>query len=186
LPHRSPTMEIIKLRLVFDSKEEVFRDVEMNNEGSLEDLHEAILASFGMKNNQMASFYVSDDQWNKGDEYVLMNMGEGAVLMKEGSLVEFTEIGDRLLYVYDFMNLKIFYVEVIAHPDSVKSREYPYLLMAIGNMPQEEDELSYEGLMDGIEEEIGDHEGRFSDSEEEEDEWNDDSFENLDDYEDYI
>jgi hypothetical protein len=178
-------MEIIKLRIVFDSKEEVFRDVEMSNEGTLEDLHEAILASFGMKNDQMASFYISDDQWNKGDEYVLMDMGEGAVLMKEGSLVEFTEISDRLLYVYDFMNLKIFYVEVIGHPEPVNGRKYPYLLMALGNMPQEVDDLSYEGLIDGIEEEEGDHHGKYSDSEEEEEEWNDDSFENLDDYEEY-
>lgn len=178
-------MEIIKLRIVFDAKEEVFRDVEMSNEGTLEDLHESVLAAFGLANDQMASFYISDDQWNKGDEYVLMDMGEGAVLMKEGPLLEFTEIGDRLLYVYDFMNLKIFYVEVISHPEHKVEREYPFLVMAFGDLPAATDDTSFEGLMAGIEEEEGDHEGYYSDHDDEE-EWDDDSFENLDDYEDYL
>jgi len=179
-------MEIIKLRIVLDAKEEVFRDLEMSNEGSLEDLHESILASFGLSNDQMASFYISDDQWNKGDEYVLLDMGEGASLMKAASLLEFTELGDRMLYVYDFMDLRIFYVEVIGHPDTREDREYPFLVMALGNLPVKNDPFSYEGLIEGIEEEEGDSDDRFEDNDEGDDwESEDDSFEDLDDHEEY-
>jgi hypothetical protein len=181
-------MKVIKIRVVLDTQDEVFRDFEVLENGTLEDLHEAILASFDQSNDQMASFYLSDEEWNKGEEFVLMDMGEDALLMKDAPLSMVQKVGSRLLYVYDFMNLKIFYVEVLEVNEADESKEYPYLYMALGSIPPEEDIYGFEGLMAGIEEEEGDHNEReVRVHEEEEGDWYDDedsnTFEDLDDYE---
>ena len=83
-------MDILKIRIVLDHEEQVFRDIEIENQGSMEDLHEAILASFNIPNDQMASFYESDEHWEKGPEIALMDMGtsdEPVRLMSE-SMIE--------------------------------------------------------------------------------------------------
>ncbi len=181
-------MKVIKIRVVLDTADEVFRDFEILENGNLEDLHEAILASFDLANDQMASFYMSDEEWNKGEEFVLMDMGEDALLMNEAPLTAIRGEGSRLLYVYDFMNLKIFYVEVLEINDSDEDKTYPYLYMALGRIPDGGDSYSLEGLMAGVEEEEGDHNEReVRIHEEEEGDWYDDedsnTFEDLDDYE---
>jgi len=58
--------------------------------------------------------------------------------------------------------------------------------MALGNLPVKNDPFSYEGLIEGIEEEEGDSDDRFEDNDEGDDwESEDDSFEDLDDHEEY-
>ena len=68
-------MEILQLRVVLDHDQQVFRDIEMVPGGTMDEIHEAILVAFQLDNDQMASFYESDEQWNKGAEIGLMDMG---------------------------------------------------------------------------------------------------------------
>lgn len=144
---------ILKIRVVLDHEDEVFRDIELEHKGSMEDLHECILAAFDISNDQMASFYVSDEQWNKGDEIALMDMGTSenpVALMSETQMVEQLEERSRLLYVYDFLNLRIFYVEVLSLNDAESGAEYPRVTLELGELPKVEDPFSLESLMEGV------------------------------------
>ena len=61
---------IYRFRVIFDNDtdQDVFRDLEIRETDTMEDLHNAIAQSFGFDGLEMASFYISDDNWNQGEE----------------------------------------------------------------------------------------------------------------------
>ena len=63
-----------KFRVVIDIEEDVFRDVVILENQNFEELHHAIVHAFGFEGDQMASFYMSDEQWEKGEEIGLIDM----------------------------------------------------------------------------------------------------------------
>ena len=110
---------IYRFRVVLDNdtKEDIFRDIEIRKTDSLEDLHNVITQSFGFDGSEMASFYLSDDNWNQGEEIPLINMDEEAsdsICMATTTIKQRVETpGEKLIYVYDFLEMWTFYVELI-------------------------------------------------------------------------
>ena len=51
---------VYKFRVILDVKEDVFRDIIIQGEATLEDLHNVINQSFGFAGDEMASFYLTD------------------------------------------------------------------------------------------------------------------------------
>ena len=98
---------IYRFRVILDNDtdEDIFRDIEIRQTDTLEDLHNAITQSFGFDGSEMASFYLSDDQWNQGEEISLFDMREGsnAVKLMNETIIEGTLDKDhtKLIYVYD-------------------------------------------------------------------------------------
>lgn len=183
-------MSILKIRVVLDHEEQVFRDLLVEPKGSMQDLHEILLASFDIPNDQMASFYVSDEHWNKGQEIALMDMGvneEPTLLMSDTPLDEQLELRSRLLYVYDFLNLRIFYVEVISIEEVDPELEYPYIHMALGELPKMKDPFDLESLMEGVDlDEPRDSVGQYDDLDDDDWEQEGGGMDNIDDYEGLI
>ena len=105
-------------RIILDTKEDIFRDIELLGSQSLMDLHKAILTNFGIAPGEMASFYASDDEWNQGDEVPMEDMGLATLTMGTMNMVTIEEwvdiVGKRSLYVYDFMLFWTFFVELIS------------------------------------------------------------------------
>ena len=66
----------LKFRVLLDSKEDdkVFRDILINEKETFESLYKTIINSFKFKGDQMASFYMSNDDWDKGHEISLMDL----------------------------------------------------------------------------------------------------------------
>ncbi len=147
---------IYRFRVILDTEEDVFRDIEINATDTLEDLNNAINQSFGFDGAEVASFYLSDDTWNQGEEFAQFDMGEGEAplrIMNETSLDGILDANQtRLIYVYDFINMWRFLVELaeIAEPEDGKT--YPNLLYVHGQIP----ETAPEFLMEPQEEEDDD------------------------------
>ena len=57
------------LRITLESKEDVFREIEINSDIVLSDLHYFIIAVFGLDNKELASFYTVDNEL----ELIIMN-----------------------------------------------------------------------------------------------------------------
>ena len=68
---------IYRFRVILDNdtEEDVFRDFEIRESDTLEDLHNTIAQSFGFDGLEMASFYISDDDWNQGEEISMFDIG---------------------------------------------------------------------------------------------------------------
>ena len=68
-------MNVIRFRVIIDIEEDVFRDIVIGKSAPLEDLHRGILAAFDFGEGEMASFFQSDEDWGRGREVPLMDMG---------------------------------------------------------------------------------------------------------------
>lgn len=139
---------IYRFRVILDTEEDVFRDLEIDQEASLEDLHNAINQSFGFDGGEMASFYKSDDQWNQGQEISLFDMSDGTTdvrLMSE-TLVEdvISEAETRMIYVYDFLSMWRFMVELGEIAEREEGVTYPNLMFVHGQIPDQAPEISFE------------------------------------------
>jgi len=133
-------IHIYKFRVVIDTEADVFRDIEIETDASFEDLHRSILDAFDFEEGEMASFYMSNEQWEKGLEIALMDMDDkSAMNMKNTSLSEMvSQPSDKILYVYDFMRMWIFYVELIEIKKDKPSTIYPRVALAFGDAPTQD------------------------------------------------
>lgn len=138
---------IYRFRIILNTDEDVFRDIEIEASNTLEDLHNVILQSFGLEGDEMASFYVSNEKWEQGEEIALFDMGDepGEIRVMNDTLLEDTvwEEQTRLIYIYDFLSMWTFLVELadIAEPED--GRSYPNLMFAHGQIPMESPEIEF-------------------------------------------
>ena len=134
---------IYRLRVILDVREDVFRDIEIQGADTLEDLHNAIVQAFSLEGQEMASFYLSDEEWNQGEEISLFDMSEGDKKQKTMASLRIEEVlkatHQRMLYVYDFMNIKTFYVEVMAITQPMVGVVYPCVVYSYGDTPDYSD-----------------------------------------------
>lgn len=134
-----------KFRVILDVEGDVFRDIIVAGNIHLEELHFTIAKSFGFKGQEMASFYRSDENWEQGDEIPLFDMsedGEANSMSKYQIIDTFKSEGDKLIYVYDFMSMWTFFVE-LADMSVAIEENLPIVAISIGNAPDEAPEKEF-------------------------------------------
>ena len=130
---------IYRFRAILNSQDEVYRDIEIEEDATFEDFHNAITQAFGFDGQEMASFYESNEQWEQGHEIPLFDMSEGNEpirTMRDTKLNQVVTKDHRnLVYIYDFLSMWTFIVELadIAEPELGFS--YPNLMFAHGELP---------------------------------------------------
>ena len=135
---------IYRIRIILDVKEDVLRDIEIEATATLEDLHHAITQSFGFLGNEMASFYKSDESWLQGEELPLESMEKESNMRDEVLNKIFTPSQHHLIYVYDFLNLWTFFVELKETANVISGSSYPNLIYSKGDVPEEAPEKIFE------------------------------------------
>ncbi|HEX9825756.1 MAG TPA: hypothetical protein VGA80_04095 [Flavobacteriaceae bacterium] len=141
---------IYRFRVILDNTtdEDVFRDLEIRETDTLEDLHNTIAQSFGFDGLEMASFYISDDNWDQGEEISMLDIGEGDEsirLMNETIINDVVyEMQTKLIYIYDFLSMWTFFVELAEIVDEAPGTDYPNLMFVHGQLPDEAPEKSFE------------------------------------------
>ncbi|OMP30411.1 hypothetical protein [Mangrovimonas sp. DI 80] len=151
---------IYRFRIILDNdtEDDVFRDLEIRETDTLEDLHNAITQSFGFDGNEMASFYLSDDTWEQGEEISLFDMSDGmnsVRLMNETSINDIAdEKQTKLIYVYDFLSMWTFFVELAEIVEEAEGMDYPNLMFVHGQIPDQAPEKAFEAddMMDDFNE----------------------------------
>ncbi len=164
--------KVFHFRILLDQSDEVFRDILIRPDSSFQDLHDAIIKAFSFSGMEMASFYLSNDEWDKGQEISLMDFGaEDTRVMSDIPLKELlSSEGDKLLYLYDFMRMWIFFVELISLDEENSDIIYPLVALSVGDAPEETSKEPVDSFPTDFEDDI--------ESEEEP------GFENIDDLED--
>ncbi|PHQ30524.1 MAG: hypothetical protein COA80_18540 [Leeuwenhoekiella sp.] len=140
---------IYRFRVILDTQEDIFRDIEIEQTATCEDFHNAITQSFGFDGTEMASFYISDDEWRQGEEIALFDMSESENplrAMSETLLQDvLSEDQTRMIYVYDFFNLWTFFVELAEITEANDGQSYPNLMFAHGQIPAQAPEADFSG-----------------------------------------
>ena len=105
---------VYKFRIISDEVDDFLREIQIDSEASFYDLHEAILKSTGYKDDQMTSFFICDDDWEKETEITLEDMGSGSseedtYIMRETPLSELLEDEkQKMIYVFDPLAERVF------------------------------------------------------------------------------
>ena len=131
---------IFRIRIILDSKEDVIRDIEILANNTFEDLHKAIINCFDFKGNEMASFYLSDDNWKQNEEIILDSFLEdnSQMLMKETHLNSIVnESQKKFIYIYDFLKLWTLYIDIFEIKDHKKNTIYPKFIFSKGSLPEQ-------------------------------------------------
>ena len=150
------------------------------------DLHQAIQTALNYDPLQMASFFLSNEDWGKETEIALIDMEDNSdmLLMDELKLADkLTEANQKLLYLYDFFSERVFFLNV----DKITEvNEKSFSINVIGNVPMQIN-IDNEGVDDLMKNMGG---AKQNTHDEFDDEYGDEfdeqiSFENIDDLEDY-
>lgn len=132
---------IYRFRIILDTHDDVFRDIEIEQTSTLEDFHNSITQAFGFGGQEMASFYISNDLWEQEEEIPLFDMSDepgNLRVMNETSLEDVvTKESPKLIYVYDFLNMWTFLVELADVAEVEVGMIYPNLMFAHGEIPEE-------------------------------------------------
>ena len=155
---------IYRFRIILDVKDDVLRDIEIEETATFEDLHHAITQAFGFLGNEMASFYRSDQEWTQGEEMPLEAMDpsqESCGVQALNSVISTDQ--HHLIYVYDFLNLWTFFVELMEVGETITGTTYPNLIHAQGEVPEEAPEKLFESELSTENTEESDLDGENSD-----------------------
>jgi hypothetical protein len=122
-------MAILRFRIYFEEDETVYRDVVIRHSQLFIDLHHQILKSFEFDAKHEATFYRSNDSWQKGREISLQKYDKPykaePLLMAETTIgSEIKMPNQKFLYTYDFTRNWPFMVELI----NVSAEENPKLI----------------------------------------------------------
>lgn len=109
---------VYKFRIVSDEVDNFRREIEIDADSTFLSLRNAICEAVGYDKNQMSSFFICDNDWEKDVEITLEDMGtdssEDVYLMEDSVISDFVEDeGQRLLYVFDYMTDRCFFMEMV-------------------------------------------------------------------------
>ncbi|UKT62358.1 plasmid pRiA4b ORF-3 family protein [Pedobacter mucosus] len=134
-------MAIYKFRITFEDFDDVIREIDIKSNQTFEDLHKAIHKSTGYKVDKPSSFYVSTDNWLKGDEIAFLpseRKKDRVVLMENSKLSGFIEDPhQKFYYIYNFDRPYDFHVELVKIIlDADPNIDYPFLSRSVGEAPK--------------------------------------------------
>jgi hypothetical protein len=144
-------MAILRFRVYWDDDDSTYRDIAVRHTQTFLDLHAAILKSYEFDNKHKATFYRSNDHWQRGREISLEQYDKSYKV--EPLLMESTPIGteirdpnQKFVYVYDFNKNWTFLVELI-NVDKEENRKlsYPCCIRTEGIAPSQ---YGTKGLVD--------------------------------------
>ncbi len=168
---------IYKFRVLSNEIEDFLIDIDISSTQTFFDFHKAIQETTSYDKAQMCSFFISDENWEKGKEITLFDMGDennsDKLIMEKTVLSEYLEEkGQRLLYVFDFFSERAFFVELVQSiKENNETTDFPLCVESKGVAPEQ---IKIDSSVDNISD--------FDDDDFDE-EWSEDiSFDELDDF----
>lgn len=130
---------VYKFRILSDEVDDFTREIAISSEATFLDLHNAILDSVNYTKDQMTSFFICDDEWEKGVEVTLIEMDSSpevdSWIMESTKLSELIEDeGQKLLYVFDYLSERVFFMEAYQFVTG-KDLEQAKCLLSEGDAP---------------------------------------------------
>jgi len=136
-------MAILKFRIYLEEDDAVYRDVVIKHTQHFQELHFAILKSYEFDSKHKATFYRSNDNWQKGREISFERYDKPYVveplLMAEVTIgSEIRDTNQKFVYEYDFEKHWMFLVELINVSKEESSKiTYPSVTRVEGIGPQQ-------------------------------------------------
>ena len=136
-------MAILKFRIYLEEDDSVYRDVAIRHTQNFFELHEAILKAYEFDNKHKATFFRSNDHWQRGREIsleVYEKDYKAAPLLMRDTIVgsEIKNPGQKFIYNYDFNKNWNFQVELINVSKEENAKiSYPATIRTEGIAPSQ-------------------------------------------------
>jgi hypothetical protein len=111
-------MAVLRFRAYYEEDDSTYRDIVIKHKQTFADLHGAILKAYEFDNKHQATFYRSNDNWQRGREITLEKYDKQykaePLLMAETTIgSEIKDPNQKFIYTYDFTKGWTFLVELI-------------------------------------------------------------------------
>lgn len=135
-------MAILKFRVYWEEDDSVYRDVAIRHTQSFADLHNIILEAFEFDKKHQATFYRSNDHWQRGRQIVLekydMPYKSEPLIMADTTIgSEIHDPNQKFIYAYDFHKGWTFHVELIHINKNEEYKDYPFIVRSEGIAPSQ-------------------------------------------------
>jgi len=133
-------MVVYRFRVTFEDIDDVYRDIDIRSTQSFLQLHNSIQEAIGFDNSKPASFYMSNDNWKKGQEITFSKESGGAtaVLMSESTLCDFiADPHQKIYYMFDAPSQWNFLIELVRITAEDPSKKYPAITRVNGEAPKQ-------------------------------------------------
>ena len=133
---------VFKFRLLSDEVKDFVRDIEIRSNQTFFDFHRVIQNDLEYDNSQIASFFLTNQTWEKEKEFTLFDMTDeennSLIPMDKAILKNYMlDPKQRLIYVFDFFNERTFFIELIDTHNEIRYSDYPAVTFSKGNPPQQ-------------------------------------------------
>ena len=194
---------VYKIRVILDTKEDIFRDIEIKGKQTLWNLHLGIKSAFNLSGEELSTFNLLEEDGTVVKSVPLEDMsddGDGEIMSDVYIDEAFESEGDKAQFQYGLLDLWEFFCELVEIGDETKGVNYPITTYRFGNAPLKAPSKSGAGgsknkksampLMEddfGFEEDFSgsgsfaDEDDDFDDDEDENDGYHDDEFDDDDD-----
>ncbi len=120
---------VFRYRMLSDESDHFVRDLEVMPEMTLTEFHRFVFEALGY-DEAMVSIFASDEMWKRQQEYTQIDMGgDAASAPKPMDSVRLLEVTDRLhgrmIYVFDMLNDRALYLELVEVKRPEAGMEYP-------------------------------------------------------------
>ena len=136
-------MALYRFRVTFEDYDDVTREIDVKSNQTFEDLHRAIHQSTGYNPEYSSSFYISNDQWTKGEEITYLpnqrRADRGVALMEKVKLSSFIDDPhQKFYYTFNFDRPFDFHVELMKIIlEDAKGVTYPAVIKSVGEAPKQ-------------------------------------------------
>lgn len=153
-------MYYYKFKVYYDEIQDFVRDVEILATDNFESFHRILYDCIGLEGNEFAEFSICDQKWNKQKEITLTDTAEDEneiynvpeydeedsystksrlpkFIMKSAIIKDFiTDPHQHIMYEYDFINPKIFYIELLKVARTDTAKGFPRCTYKAMKMPE--------------------------------------------------
>ncbi len=135
---------VFKITLLSDEVDNFVRKINIDSEATFFDLHTAILDAVNFDKNQLTSFFICSDDWEKGQEVTLMEMESSSeydnLVMDETKLEDLiSDDKQKILYIFDLISERAFFMEVSEIVPG-KTLDQPKCVFSQGTPPEQTSE----------------------------------------------
>ena len=126
----------LKFRIILNVEEDVLRDIIIDSNITLIEFSKIISSEFGFDSTEISTFHHSNENWEQLDEIKLFKIDEQDQIMDNTPISNFfLSKGDKLIYIYDFLNYWTFFIELYDLDESINTKNYE-CINSIGDVPK--------------------------------------------------
>lgn len=129
---------IYKVRVILDTKEDIFRDIEIRDKQTLWNLHLGIKSAFSLQGEELSTFNILEEDGTVVKSVPLEDMsddGDGEIMSDVYLNEAFEKAGDKIHFQYGLLDLWEFFCELIEVIEETKGVNYPFTVFRFGNVP---------------------------------------------------